>query len=35
MDLSYWFLEMNENLEKMKRDIEDMKKDKEATELSK
>ena len=35
MDLLYWRLEMNEGLEKMKRDIEEMKKGKEATQLSK
>ena len=34
MDLLYWLLEMNEDLEKIKRDIEEMKKGKEATQLS-
>ena len=35
MDLLYWLLETNEDLEKIKRDIEEMKKGKETTQLSK
>ena len=35
MDLLYWILEMNADLEKMKGDIEELKKGKEATQLSK